>query len=646
MAVHVDLSILNNAATQGNWTANGYDDPQLNDSVATTPLYIEGTAAMFWPFKKGITDGYAYTSTISGTPSLTGRVCVGWLNMSYADLDNIPVTSMYIRISSSTGFTSNYGEWDAKAQILAPNNTAISGHTPVMVYPTNPDRTSGTPNYGTIESVGWVATSGNDNDGKFGGFDWFFIIGWIGAHSATYTDTWLSSMATDATPTAIPGTTSRPLGVFTRAGDFYRTNVSLRAGHGTSDTANTVISETGKTIFFDNLESEQELEFDIQNPSSTHTMSFTLTDCVAFWNDQPTTADIFLNAGNADTFKIDGCAFSRGGKITPPADSATRWIRSTKFDSCQAGTLSDGEFTSNIVSSGEAITVTGDADLTGTQILTPVVAADASGLIWNGNFDPDGNLDSMDFSKGTNAHHAIEFGTATPLTMTLRNIDFSGFTNTVDNNATPLYIRRTSGTVTVNLIGCTGITADGYKTSGATVSLVVDPVTALVNVKDNDGANLQNARVYLKAADGTGDLPFEESVTSITRVTTTATVTHTAHGLNSGEYVKLAGITDKTEDNQGAHEVTVTGANTYTYTTTNSGSTSYTGTITATGALIYGVTDVNGDISASRTLVLDQPVDGFVRKSSASPRFKTFALSGTVDNTTGLTINVTMILDE
>ena len=161
----------------------------------------------------------------------------------------------------------------------------------------------------------------------------------------------------------------------------------------------------------------------------------------------------------------------------------------------------------------------------------------------------------------------------------------------------------------------------------------------------NTGANLQNARVYAKASDGTGDFPFEDSVT-IARAGTTATVTHTAHGLNTGEKVKIQGITDKTEDNAGVHTITKINDNSYSYTTTDSGSTSYTGTITSTGVLIEALTDASGNVSFTRTFSLDQPFNGFIRKSTASPRFKTFALSGTVDNANGATVNVRMILDE
>jgi hypothetical protein len=203
------------------------------------------------------------------------------------------------------------------------------------------------------------------------------------------------------------------------------------------------------------------------------------------------------------------------------------------------------------------------------------------------------------------------------------------------------------GSVTINVTN--GGTSPSIRNgSGASTSVPLIPVTTLVHVADNTGVDLQNARVWVKAEDGTGDLPFEQSISSITRSGTTATVTFASgHGLVTGDYLDLAGITDKTEDNYGAHQVTVTGTATCTYTTTDAGSTSYTGTITGTGGIIFGLTDANGDISRSRSFSVDQPVAGYVSKSSASPRFKRFSLAGnTVDSTNGLTINIRMILDE
>lgn len=640
MAFITDYTQINAAGTAGDWTASGFDSPTLNDSAATTPIYIEAASCMWWPLKKGTTDGYVYDDV---TVDIAGRLIVAWLNYPLADIANIPITELFLQVSSDTGLNStNWSAWNALAQIVSPLNVPISGHTPVMAYPTNPDESAGTTVYTSIDSVGWRATTGGTADGKQGGFDMFFAIGWVGEHSETFTNTFFDDLyeeSYDADGGGLPGTANRPLGVVSRSGDFFQFNVNIQLGDGTSDTANLVVDETGKTIFFSNVEPEHELGYVFVDPASTHEVRLSLTDCVHFWTSQQSTHEIFTDTTNATYFKITGCAFTNGGKVTLPSDTANRWVRSTKFDSCQAVTISDGEFTGNTVANGEAITVSGDADLTGTSVLTPVVAADAAGLVWNGNFDPDGNLDGMTFSKGTNAHHAIEFGTSSPLTMTLRGIDFSGFNATDAQNDSTFHVLRTSGTVTINAVGCTGNLS--YKSAGATVVISVNPVTTLVNVKTRAGVNIQNARVLLRAS--AGPLPFEASVT-IANAGTTATVTHTAHGLDDNDYVEIEGAS--LFANNGVFQITYINANSYSYTMASTPGSSPTGSITSTFVALTGLTDASGNISALRTFGADQPIAGKVRKSTATPFYKTSPVAGTISSTAGFTANVQMILDE
>lgn len=284
----------------------------------------------------------------------------------------------------------------------------------------------------------------------------------------------------------------------------------------------------------------------------------------------------------------------------------------------------------------------------GTSVLSSTVAADEGAFFYDVNADPDGAMDGMTFSMGANSHHAIRFGTNVPATMTLRNCTFTGFSSSDDVNGSVFRFDDTTGNITLNLVGCT---TDGAfsvdDAAGVTVEINIDPVTTLVNIKDEEGNNEAGVAVYLEAADATGDLPYQQSITSITRFNTTATVTFAAaHGLETNEYLKLYGITDKVEDLSGAHQVSVTSATVLTYETSNSGSTNYTGTITGTGATIYGTTDVNGNISSSRTYTVDQPLRGYARKGTSAPYYKPIELIDTVDSTNGLTLNRRLVLDE
>ncbi len=268
-----------------------------------------------------------------------------------------------------------------------------------------------------------------------------------------------------------------------------------------------------------------------------------------------------------------------------------------------------------------AITAAG-SNMTGSQVLVPTVAANTSALIWNVNTDPDGFLDDMAFSKGTNAHHAIEFGTSSPLTMTLNGIDFTGFSASQNNDASIFHIKRTSGaeTVTINLIGCSSDVsfATSYRTDGAVVVIVQNPVTFSVTAKDLDtGAVIENARVMVPVTNGT-NFPYQVSV-AIAGSGTTATVTHTTHGLADNDNILISGATPDTYN--GAYTINVTGTDTYTYTTADTVSGSAGGAPLATMVLLNGFTNASGIITDSRTYSGVQPVSGWVRRHTYGPSY-------------------------
>ncbi len=111
---------------------------------------------------------------------------------------------------------------------------------------------------------------------------------------------------------------------------------------------------------------------------------------------------------------------------------------------------------------GDAFTLTPDTDN----------YTNSSGLIWDTAADPNGELDDMVFDTLTSEQgHAIEFGTTSPLTMTLTGIDFgTNYSSTADGSVGNETFRflRTTGTITLNLVGCSG--NFGYqKEAGATV---------------------------------------------------------------------------------------------------------------------------------------------------------------------------------
>jgi hypothetical protein len=246
------------------------------------------------------------------------------------------------------------------------------------------------------------------------------------------------------------------------------------------------------------------------------------------------------------------------------------------------------------------------------------------------------DLHDVDFIQ-VGAGHAIEIDTAG--SYDFNNLTFTGYgADTTDDAA--IDVTETTGTVTINVIG--GDTPT-YKTAGATVVIVANPVTTTITVQDTAGTVIENARVLVTAG-ATGDFHSDVTVT-ITSVTTTATVTQTAHGLSNGDEVLITKAVEN--EYNGIQTISNVTTNTYDYTITATTSPA-TGTIKSSFVFINGLTNVSGQIADTRTHSTNQLLgsDSKVRKSSGSPYYKTGAIIGTTDKDSGLNLTVVMLSDE
>jgi hypothetical protein len=147
-----------------------------------------------------------------------------------------------------------------------------------------------------------------------------------------------------------------------------------------------------------------------------------------------------------------------------------------------------------------AITAPG-SDLRRSSVLTPTVAADTGAVVWNSSSNPNGKLDDMVFTKGTNAHHAIEFGTSAPTTMTLVGHSYSGFNAANGQNDSTLLFPDTGSdtTWTVNISG--GDTPTYKKArAGDTVNIVSSVTVTLTGLVDGT-----EVRVYKTSDDSVVD---------------------------------------------------------------------------------------------------------------------------------------------
>lgn len=190
-----------------------------------------------------------------------------------------------------------------------------------------------------------------------------------------------------------------------------------------------------------------------------------------------------------------------------------------------------------------------------------------------------------------------------------------------------------SASVTIGPTENSNVTqAEFDNTNGGTTTVTTTPVYVTQKVTDIEGTEIENARVFLKAKDGTGPFPFEESIT-ITRVDTTATVAHTGHGMATGDKVSIQGANQI--EYTGVKTITVTGVNEYTYTVSGSPTTPATGTIMSTFVALYGLTNEDGEVTTSRVYSSDQPITGWAREIGTSPYYKSGPINGTVYSASG-----------
>lgn len=430
-----------------------------------------------------------------------------------------------------------------------------------------------------------------------------------------------------------------------------------------------------------------------------------------------------ISVGTAANFSLLGSHMQlNNGQFT---DIGTLAIGSTANSYCTNVTFSgcgltnfNGASTSFVASNNayidtEGVLLSTDIDVTNSIFNGCLGVTYGAAMYFNTTgVDSDGVIDGCSFTKGTPTKHAIRFGSGIPTTITIRDVDFSGYNSSNGQTDSAMWFNDTSGTITVNIIGGSG--TPSYRSDGATIVIVQNPVTTRVIARNALGEEVAGARVLVKA-DGwsgthtgtnnsatltdssqnwvtnelvgyivrnfsnsaTGTItantattvtatlsggspdndwdtndqysinagPFDyREIVAITRLGSTASVAHLDHGLSTGQYIVISEA-DQNEYN-GVHQITVTTANSYTFTVTGTPVTPATGSPRATVAIVYGVTDANGEISDSRTFASDQEITGWVRKSSATPLYKTAPLTGTINSANGATLVGIMIEDQ
>jgi len=416
------------------------------------------------------------------------------------------------------------------------------------------------------------------------------------------------------------------------------------------------------------------------NDNSTAACTFEDAGSTFVWADQPVTSDFYKFSLGSST----GITIVRFGTVVGTGDDRQGVNGGSFFQSGNSGwgidfaTNLSGNASNDIKLYGMGITGASKEVLVDDNGKTSLISTNFTncneidpGTTNNGAellnifiIDPTGDINNYGYkisqtpTSGTITHNGkkINFITSgTPTTQYMLNfpessdydITLTDFTFFGDYSSSTIWHGINSGTnadITINSAGTTNTVSTEYSnTNSGTVTVVAGSVTVKAIATEADGTAIENAIVVLKASDGTGDFPFEDVVT-ITRATSTATVTHTAHGMATNDKVLIRDADQ--EDYNIIASITLIDANSYSYTVANTPTTPATGTITSTFIALEGLTDINGELSVSRVYSTAQPVTGYTRKSTSSPYFKEGILNGTISTTVGFTGSAVMTSDE
>jgi hypothetical protein len=581
----------------GDWS--GSPSPALNDP----DLFGQKEGANCLQSYQAASGARSADWTWTGDQDLTDKVIYMWFAISR--ITGIPVkgsTGMRIRIEDASA---NWAEWDIFGSDTLPHGGWICWA--VEANSATANRTGGTfPTLTTIRKVGWRCGT------TLGKVYIYWDAVRYGQGLQIYAGTSGSPAVLDDFVTS---ENTNAWGVVNKYKGIYFIQGKLNFGS-TSSAQATYFKDTGKTLVFqDNLITSTFYELKTLTNADADTEiyfgeSSGISGCL-FGVESPTqTARYVIDFSSAQRTKIGiyGCIMKRSGTVSLPPYNASysREALNTSFEGCGQILPDSCPVTNcNFIS-------TADTD---------------AALLWNENID----IDNCYFIGNTTGA-GIEMPSAAGSPYAYDALLFSGNTNDVLNSSgSAISINKNNG-------------SDPTTYEGSSVTFLGVSVDTKIICKDvTDLSLIENARVLLEAADATGPLNFEESVT-ITRVDATATVTHTGHGLATNDWVHIKGANEPEYNT--VDQITVTGADAYTYTVSGTPATPATGTITSTTAIFNTLTNSSGYVLDTRTFASNQNVTGRARKSTTSPLYQSQPITGTINKDNGLTLNVLLIPDE
>lgn len=417
---------------------------------------------------------------------------------------------------------------------------------------------------------------------------------------------------------AVDQDTTYGWGVITKFGGVYFTIGSITIGDASGSSA-TKFNPKSSILIFENRPVDAALYSVEVVDNGTGTTEFILGDksgtkgiqgCIFRVQTPSQSAKFSLDAktdSDVDYFKLYASVFYGGSTFGFPSGGVNVEVIGCSFESC-------GQVDPSSCDLRDCLFInTSDAD---------------AALLWNESID----INTCYFIANT-VGAAIEHPSAAGSPYAYNALKFSGNTYDVLNSSgSAISINKNNG-------------SDPTSYEGSLVTFLGVSVDIVITVRDVVSFGLiENARVLLEAADGSGDLYFNQAVIQITRSGTTATVNHTSHGLSTGAWVHVQGC-DQLEYNIAA-QITYVDANNYSYQVSGTPASPATGSPTVTGVVFNHLTSALGKVSDTRSWTVNQNLVGKVRRSTSSPLYQSQPIVETADKDNGLSVTVYLIPDE
>jgi len=589
----INLTEIDDADANTDWTEFTTADPDIKK---------EGTNAMSGILRSDLDEGYVDKGSPISCSGEHLRLWINTINVPYMETETNGGYEVFVYDGTNTDYVTIFSSDDYFGGWF---NMVVDCALFTTVTPANVDRWGIRANHHTN-----AKNATNTWVDYFRYMDGYYITGGTGSGSNAV------HLSDVAEADRISGATLIGYGIVLESEGVYFSYGKIQLGNGATTT---YFEMDGDVLIFTDQPVADGL-YAINGNGSGADILITGSTIKSAGTAADTRFDFDMSTGSPGSVEITDNVFRRGGDFTYASGQT---VTGNSYNDC-------GQITA------------GGADLTGSVIKGYEGSTGTAALYYNVNADPDGELDDMEFTKGTATTHAIELGSNTPSSITLRGWTTSGYNASDEQNDSTIY-NNSGKAITIYITGGTG-NFSVRNGSGASTSVVISPVTLTITVKDGDTkAVISGVQVFVEVTSGV-NFPYNASV-NITGSGTTATVTHATHGLETGDWVNIQGANEDVYN--GRYQITYSDGSTYTYTTNETiGSSPATGTITATFVMLAGTTDGSGEISDSWSISFDQPFSGWARKQTSSPYYKQFDIVDTLASDADKDITVLLVSDE